>query len=285
MKCAQDGSSAIMSAAIASTILIVIAIIIFFSKSAWILKANELGDFLAGFGTILAFIWLIATIILQKGELSLQRRELSLQRQEMRRLADEAGLQSAALTASARSIFVSRWDQGVIRFLKTNEESIRKIISEVSKIYIDRTGNTIIEEKARVIFEENRSENHIFRRTTPAISWPASRIFPKDQKTAVVALSAGIEYLDDALDRKIVINDVVEITFDIDVQELFSRINIEIIKTGYIEALVNEAVSLGLGAMIENYDIRPVMNESVNRANADFVQLICSSLASKAQTS
>ena len=65
-----------------------IAIIFFFRGSdAWGLlttgELNELGDFLAGFFTPLAFGWLIYGYFLQSSELSLQRKELELTREQL----------------------------------------------------------------------------------------------------------------------------------------------------------------------------------------------------------
>ncbi len=45
---------------------------------------NEVGDTLAGLAGVLAFIWLIATVLLQSIELREQRRVLTLQKEEMR---------------------------------------------------------------------------------------------------------------------------------------------------------------------------------------------------------
>ncbi|WP_170342482.1 hypothetical protein [Ruegeria arenilitoris] len=44
---------------------------------------NEVGDTLAGLAGVLAFIWLIATVLLQSVELGEQRRVLALQKEEM----------------------------------------------------------------------------------------------------------------------------------------------------------------------------------------------------------
>ncbi len=44
---------------------------------------NEVGDSLAGLAGVLAFIWLIATVLLQSVELGEQRRVLALQKEEM----------------------------------------------------------------------------------------------------------------------------------------------------------------------------------------------------------
>ena len=65
-----------------------IAIIFFLRGSdAWRLlttgELNELGDFLAGFFTPLAFGWLIYGYLLQSSELSLQRKELELTREQL----------------------------------------------------------------------------------------------------------------------------------------------------------------------------------------------------------
>ena len=63
--------------------------IIFFLRGsdAWRLlttgELNELGDFLAGFFTPLAFGWLIHGYLLQSSELSLQRKELELTREQL----------------------------------------------------------------------------------------------------------------------------------------------------------------------------------------------------------
>lgn len=48
------------------------------------LTANEWGDYLAGVFAPLAFLWLIAAVVLQSRELVAQREELSLTRDEMR---------------------------------------------------------------------------------------------------------------------------------------------------------------------------------------------------------
>lgn len=47
------------------------------------LSANEWGDYLAGVFAPLAFLWLIAAVVLQSRELAAQREELNLTRQEM----------------------------------------------------------------------------------------------------------------------------------------------------------------------------------------------------------
>ena len=66
------------------SIFYIVVITFFRGNDAWELlrtgDLNELGDFLAGFFTPLAFGWLVYGYILQSRELSLQRKELSLTR-------------------------------------------------------------------------------------------------------------------------------------------------------------------------------------------------------------
>ena len=68
--------------------------------------ANELGDFLAGAFAPIAFLWLVATVLIQAQELRAQRRELALTRQEFEQTrevakaqAEEARKQAAAMQA------------------------------------------------------------------------------------------------------------------------------------------------------------------------------------------
>jgi peptidoglycan biosynthesis protein MviN/MurJ (putative lipid II flippase) len=65
-----------------SLALILMFALVWHDKKAWSLEANEFGDFVAGFGSLLAFVWLVAATFLQMTELRLQREELKLQRQE-----------------------------------------------------------------------------------------------------------------------------------------------------------------------------------------------------------
>ena len=53
-------------------------------KLIWSGELNEMGDFLAGFFTPLAFLWLVVGYFLQKEELHLQNEELGLQREELK---------------------------------------------------------------------------------------------------------------------------------------------------------------------------------------------------------
>ena len=69
------------------SILYIAAILFFRVSDAWeLLRAgnlNELGDFLAGFFTPLAFGWLVYGYLLQSKEIRLQREELALTRDQL----------------------------------------------------------------------------------------------------------------------------------------------------------------------------------------------------------
>lgn len=71
----------------ALSVLYIAAILLFRGNDAWgLLRAgnlNELGDFLAGIFTPLAFGWLVYGYLLQSKELRLQREELALTRKQL----------------------------------------------------------------------------------------------------------------------------------------------------------------------------------------------------------
>lgn len=64
---------------------------------------SQIGDFLSGFASVIAFIWLIAAYIqqgkeltMQREELALQRNTLNLQREELKKMGKYAALQQIA---------------------------------------------------------------------------------------------------------------------------------------------------------------------------------------------
>ena len=96
-----------------------IAIIFYFrSSDAWRLltigELNELGDFLAGFFTPLAFGWLIYGYFLQSSELSLQRNELELTRVQL-------GKQTELLQEQVTSVYQDSIPHLTIRTVRSND--------------------------------------------------------------------------------------------------------------------------------------------------------------------
>jgi hypothetical protein len=97
----------------------------------WTSKPNEIGDTLAGFAGVLAFIWIIVTVALQSSELRQQRAELGLTREELKlaRHAQERQLQVMQKQADIFDDEKHRRDQEV------NRQYIRQLVrSTVSTI-------------------------------------------------------------------------------------------------------------------------------------------------------
>lgn len=99
--------------------LFYIAIIFFLRGSdAWRLlttgELNELGDFLAGFFTPLAFGWLIYGYLLQSRELSLQRKELEFTREQL-------GQQTELLREQVTAGYQDSMPHLTIRIMEPNE--------------------------------------------------------------------------------------------------------------------------------------------------------------------
>jgi hypothetical protein len=79
------------------------------------LKLNELGDFLAGISSTLAFLWLIIAVLLQRQELQAQREELRQSREalkaqaaELKRTADQQKIQVEIMGAQLNDIKTER---------------------------------------------------------------------------------------------------------------------------------------------------------------------------------
>lgn len=70
------------------------------------LQANEVGDFLAGAFAPLAFLWLIATVVIQARELRAQRQELQLTRREFQ--ANRKVAEAQATEAKRQAEFIGK---------------------------------------------------------------------------------------------------------------------------------------------------------------------------------
>jgi hypothetical protein len=105
---------------------------------------NEIGDTLAGFAGVLAFVWIIVTVALQSHELREQRKELSLTREELMlaRLAQEKQLESMQIQAE------------IFKDEKLSRDQIRAF-SEVEALVkeIDRTAKSSAIASACWIFQ------------------------------------------------------------------------------------------------------------------------------------
>lgn len=84
------------------------------------LSANELGDLLAGAFAPLAFLWLVATVLIQTFELRAQREDLNLTRQEM-----------AASTSQLKAQTKLFEEEQAMRRTTTADEEYRRLIAKL----------------------------------------------------------------------------------------------------------------------------------------------------------
>jgi len=96
------------------------------SKCVWELKANEIGDFFSGFAGALAFVWIVATIFLQKEELEVQREQIT-------EIKIETRAQTASLLSSARTEFLERWHSYLEQYIDANDRKLISTLEIVSK--------------------------------------------------------------------------------------------------------------------------------------------------------
>jgi len=94
-------------------------------RHLYVAPPNEVGDTLAGLAGVLAFIWLIATVLLQSVELGEQRRVLALQKEEMEEQRKATQDMARAMAAQAK-IFEDE-------ALQRDETRARELLDELVK--------------------------------------------------------------------------------------------------------------------------------------------------------
>lgn len=100
----------------------------------WLLdsRPNEIGDALAGFAGMLAFIWIVVTVWLQSTELAEQRQVLIAQKEEFKLMVSAQNAQVKALEAQAE-IFRSEMKQRVeVENDKLIDEAIISLVDIIS---------------------------------------------------------------------------------------------------------------------------------------------------------
>jgi hypothetical protein len=88
---------------------------------------NQIGGFVAGFSSALAFIWLVAAYRLQGQELRLQREELSLQRASLDSQRDEMRKMGKYAALDQVSRILSQFDESLAK----SAEGVPKTVSEL----------------------------------------------------------------------------------------------------------------------------------------------------------
>jgi hypothetical protein len=138
-------------------------------------SVNELGDFLAGAFAPVAFLWLVAAVLIQAQELRAQREELAMTRQELaesrevmrehaeqarnqalqaQRQADFIGEQTANLKRQSEDEYRSNQDRVFDELLQSTHKSLLYALSRISlKVRTDQS--TMI-----LDFPDFRSKSH-----------------------------------------------------------------------------------------------------------------------------
>ncbi|WP_299888337.1 hypothetical protein [uncultured Ruegeria sp.] len=94
---------------------------------------NEVGDTLAGLAGVLAFIWLIATVLLQSVELGEQRRVLALQKEEMKEQREATQEMARSLSAQAKIFEGEARQREEDRVEALFNENLRSLIVEINE--------------------------------------------------------------------------------------------------------------------------------------------------------
>lgn len=90
---------------------------------------NEVGDTLAGFAGVLAFVWIIVTVWLQAQELSEQRQELANQREEMEGQRKASEEMAKAMAVQAEVFFDEKKRRDEEQARQELEELIQDVLS------------------------------------------------------------------------------------------------------------------------------------------------------------
>jgi hypothetical protein len=104
------------------------------------LKLNELGDFLGGISSTLAFIWIIIAVLLQRDELRAQREELrqsrealALQAAELKRTADQQALQVEIMGVQLETAKAEREFRVAFDYVKQLSGDIVSLVDQLTR--------------------------------------------------------------------------------------------------------------------------------------------------------
>ncbi|WP_421866347.1 hypothetical protein [Parvibaculum sp.] len=112
----------------------------FIAAQIYLLKANEMGDFIAGVFAPLAFLWLIAAVFLQKSELIAQRKELKEARAVALQHVEEAR-RNAAFIGEQTKILSDQRIQAVQDFA---DRQIDQCIMQIDSLFSRIANSTLV---------------------------------------------------------------------------------------------------------------------------------------------
>jgi hypothetical protein len=118
-----------------------------FARHLVCLPANEIGDFLAGAFAPLAFLWLVATVLVQGQELAAQREELELTRNEMRENrgvaeATRQAIEQQSETAKKSAEFIGAQTKLLEEQLR--QQKLTYSLEQLKSFLLARVGDTTI---------------------------------------------------------------------------------------------------------------------------------------------
>lgn len=247
------------------------ATVILFIAMAWLgscLKeqwsVSDVGSFLSAVGTFAAFIWLIATAILQNSDLKLQHRET-------KRLADEARVQGAALRASARSFFVERWERSIHLFLQKNDESLAAVADQLQDAWLNGQDVTALKKSAEDHFQQKYPTLQISV-GEPSV-WPLTGMSIDRDGSAKIILgaSASMSHQNNPLAGQ---SGEAPVPFDVSWEEVRAELAKNGVDLGLLTSLVEEALDIGLGAMLSEPSIAAMFGPSAPAAK-QFRRISC----------
>lgn len=182
--------------------------------------ANELGDFLSGAFAPVAFLWLVAAVLIQAQELQAQRAELELTRQELadsrevmkeqaeqarnqavqaQRQADFIGEQTENLKRQAEDYYRERQDRIFDEALRALHKNVVSQLSNAS-YKVPTTGGTVVGSFGNYRSMEPEQAIHEMRGALQNIDRSLSKLHTRETPAFPLA---PIEALPDSLDKLI----------------------------------------------------------------------------------
>lgn len=157
------------------------------------LEPNALGDTFAGAFAPVAFVWLVAAVLLQRAELRAQRQELSLTRQEFKLTRQEVTAQRTAMEEqveeSRRNVQFVEEQTAILKEERNreNQKAVKSRISNLASIVLEQLYQTVFEPIARPseIIESENSKGKL-----PLMVRPGQRV--GDFET-ILSFARGIE--------------------------------------------------------------------------------------------
>lgn len=94
----RRGTILVLAGSTTTALALLVGMLVWADNRAGFRDAEAFATLLGAVFSMIATVWLVVTVLLQRAEFELQREELTLQREESRRIADETGHQARLMT-------------------------------------------------------------------------------------------------------------------------------------------------------------------------------------------